>query len=450
MPRAVLVRRLCALGVAFLSTSGFVSVASGAVTQPPPDSTPLPQPVPSAETQLVTARGFMASALTLSGLFAFRNDAVDPMNDAVADPGTFRPLCPGTVNAEFVLHGGGCNLALAWYNATGTAPAANQLHALVPNNVAMEMQCQMDFCPLAGSSMLPNTSWMTRSYGVNVCNDASYAGGAIGFALIGDAATRCSQTKYSERAANVACTACTPAATWVTALVYPSRSRANSYYLAFEDLPMAAEGWRDGASDGDFNDFVYQLSGVCHGNCGAGGAGGMAGMGGMTTGGTTSTGGTAGMGGTTTGGTATGGTTATGGADTGGTSSGGTSEPTGGAGAVSGAGGEGATVTGGASGTDGTGDTTSTGGTDGTGTCVPGRQLECACSDGAQGSQRCVPNGEGFEPCVCAPAADRKDIVTESGCGCRHGGRTSGGASAFALAFLIALRRRSARRRSEG
>ncbi|HVR20910.1 MAG TPA: hypothetical protein VMS65_14465 [Polyangiaceae bacterium] len=430
MVAEVVKRRAFATGVAFLVLLGSVRDARSAVTQPPPDATPLPQPVPAAEIELIRERGFPESAATLAGLFAFRNDTLDPSNDATADPGTFRPRCPGTVTAEFVLHGGGCNLALAWYNATGAAPSPSDFHTLVPNNATTEMACMSDFCPLAGSSTQPNTSWTPRVYMANVCNDSAYGGGAIGFALVGDSTTQCSQTKYTERAANVACGPCTPSATWVTTLIYASRTRADAYFVAFEDLPMTPESWTGGASDGDFNDFVYDVTGVCHGSCGTGGTSGTGGTpaggtSGSASGGTTSGGGTV-NGGTTSGG----GATSSGGTDSGGTDNGGTTS-------------SGGTDSGG---TD-SGGTTSSGGTgeDGTIPCVPGRQLACACPDGSPGSQRCEPNGMAFEPCVCAPSAARDDTRPASGCGCRHGGRSNTGAAPLVALFaLFALRRRSA------
>jgi hypothetical protein len=397
----VVKRRGLATGVAFLALLGSLREARSAVTQPSPDATPLPQPVPAAEIELIRARGFPDSAVTLAGLFAFRGDLLDPSNDAAADPGTFQPRCPGTVTAEFVLHGGGCNLALTWYNATGAAPSPSDFHTLVPNNATTEMACSLDFCPLAGTSTLPNTSWTPHLYMANVCDDPAYTGGSIGFALVGDASSQCSQTKYTERAANVACSVCTSSATWVTTLIYASRMRADGYFIAFEDLPMTPESWTGGASDGDFNDFVYDVTGVCHGSCGTGGTGGM---GGTPAGGTS---GAAPGGSTTSGGTDSGGTTTSGGTDSGGTTTGGTGE-------------------------------------DGTIPCVPGRQLACACPDGSPGSQRCEPNGMEYEPCICAPSAARDDVRTENACGCRHGDRSNTGALPLAVCFaLLALRRRS-------
>ena len=39
-----------------------------------------------------------------------------------------------------------------------------------------------------------------------------------------------------------------------------------SYYIAFEDLPMPASGWKDDGCDGDFNDFVFYVTGLdCEG-----------------------------------------------------------------------------------------------------------------------------------------------------------------------------------------
>ncbi len=38
--------------------------------------------------------------------------------------------------------------------------------------------------------------------------------------------------------------------------------------------------------------------------------------------------------------------------------------------------------------------------------CTPGQQIECFCSDGRRGAQRCYLDGTGFSPCVCAGDQD--------------------------------------------
>jgi MYXO-CTERM domain-containing protein len=432
-------RRTLAVCILTLSLFGAVS-ATAAVSQPPPDSTPLPLPVPAAETTVVVSRSFPESAVTLQGLFQFRSESIDPSADAVAEPGTFRPLCgaDSDVTAEFVLHGGGCTLALAWYNATGSPPAASELYTLVPSTVTTDMGCTIaDFCPLASA---PTTifTWFPTVYS-GLCGDPRYLGGDIGFALVGNPAQLCAATKYSEHAANVVCTSCTPSAPWITTLIYRSSLRSDAYYLGFEDLPMSPTDWRapTGTStsvpDGDFNDFVFHITGVCHGEdeCSAGGNG------------------TGGSGGSSNGGSSNGGSN-NGGSNNGGDGNSGSSN----AGEGNGGDGNGGTgLTGGSnaggsetSGAAGLGD-----GGDGTsgsspGTCVPGREVACTCSNGNEGSQRCLDDGRGFEACTCGD--DDDDDESRGGCGCRHAAPGDTGFWAFAAMALVALRRRFGRRAS--
>jgi hypothetical protein len=58
---------------------------------------------------------------------------------------------------------------------------------------------------------------------------------------------------------------------WVTAIIYQSTVDPEGFYMAFEDLPMLPDDWRktgvgSAMNDGDFNDFVFYVSGVsCQG-----------------------------------------------------------------------------------------------------------------------------------------------------------------------------------------
>jgi hypothetical protein len=367
--------------------------ALAAVSQPSPDGTSLPQPVPTAETTVVVSRGFAPEAVTLAGLFAARGQAIDPVADALAMPGTFVPRCGGAlVTAEFVLSGGSCTMDLAWYNAVeGSAPA--DLHVLVPAT-RPEMACgvSIDFCPQATpSTYVGQFTWTPYVYTADVCNDAAYTGGAIGFALIGSPGY-CTATKYSQWSANVACSVCGAAIPWITALIYPTQS-ADSYFLAFEDLPMTPASWRESgtlgvSADGDFNDFVFQLGGVCHGSCssdpGSGGAGGSP-AGGSSAGGSTS-----------------GGTPNAGGAFSGGNS--GSGQDTGGSGNPSG----GSQSSGGASQSSGGG--IAYAGAPPSGPCNPGASVPCLCPNGTQGAFLCPADGSMYSGCLCT--------AEKSGCGC--------------------------------
>jgi hypothetical protein len=103
----------------------------------------------------------------------------------------------------------------------------------------------------------------------NIRMDPNYKGGLIGFA-IKKGGNPCTQTHYTEQHLNVRCTDCNPVASWITAVIWKSTKTPDSYYIGFEDLPngmTAATGFEN--SDGDFNDFVYYVSGVA---CNGGGA----------------------------------------------------------------------------------------------------------------------------------------------------------------------------------
>jgi hypothetical protein len=58
-------------------------------------------------------------------------------------------------------------------------------------------------------------------------------------------------------------------APWVTTLIYQSTVDPEGFYMAFEDLPMSPEDWHktgvngnNATNDGDFNDFVFYVSGI--------------------------------------------------------------------------------------------------------------------------------------------------------------------------------------------
>ena len=241
--------------------------ASATVTEP--DGTALPQPAfPAEETCCVTGRGFPADADTLAGLFMYRGDTLNASTDAHQTPGTFSPRCGFT--GQIVLKGGDCQNALGWYNATdpATTPAANQIYQLVPANLMlpppMGLMCiENGFCPLAThmTSQVGQHTWTDVTYSADaIRTNTHYAGGAIGFALIGNPSGKCTQTKYSQAELNVISTQYK--VPWVTTLIYQSTVDPSGYYIAFEDQPMPASGWKDGGCDGDFNDFVFYVSGL--------------------------------------------------------------------------------------------------------------------------------------------------------------------------------------------
>lgn len=207
------------------------------------------------------------AAVSLPALFAFRNEDINYLTDAKTEPSTFSPLC--SFSGTLVLRGGGCKVTFGWYNAVasgGAPPAADQIYPLIPK-ADPTVYGGTAFTPLAMAG-----PWTLKTFTAgDIRSDVRYLGGEIGFALVGDGAPDCTQTKYSQRELNTLCTNCTPNAPWITTIVYESKTTANAYYMAFEDLPMSPtdftgfpeQGFRN---DGDFNDFVFYITGlVCAG-----------------------------------------------------------------------------------------------------------------------------------------------------------------------------------------
>ncbi len=173
--------------------------------------------------------------IQLNAFFASKGEPIDWKADAASTPNSFSPLCGFT--ATFVLHGANCPLDFAWYNETGAPPSASDLHTIIP----------------AGSAVGASFT------GTSIKGDPSYLGGLVGFALVGNPAQFCTQTHYSNPKWNQTCTSCTPAANWITTLIYPSTKDPNAFYVAFEDGPTSSSAFNN---DGDFNDDVFLVSGV--------------------------------------------------------------------------------------------------------------------------------------------------------------------------------------------
>jgi MYXO-CTERM domain-containing protein len=297
----------------------FAARASATVNQPAPDNTPMPQPANPAEVSCcVVNHGYAADADTLAGLFMYNeinggDPGLDPIKDAHTTPGTFSPQCG--LKGTIVLHGGGCQNALGWYNATTppSAPAANAIYPIVPMDLSQPapagLGCAnyankpptplLNFCPLASRTTTQGYGWAMPlpDFAADIRNDSHWAGGPVGFALIGNdswvSGANCPQTKYSEADLNVKNSAGQP---WITTLIYQSTSDPNGYYIAFEDQPTCTASWKgcdpgnpnqpisSGGNDGDFNDFVFYVSGI---DCAGGGEVCDTGMPGICAGGTT-------------------------------------------------------------------------------------------------------------------------------------------------------------------
>jgi len=282
--------------------AGFASQARAQVFQTDTARTALPQPVGTDELNLGAAWGYVSTtesyfdpttgelldtpiiygqyysppqfpqfvdgdAFTLSGLFKWRGEQIDPVMDATTEPGHFFPGCG--LRVELVLHGGGCDLTLGWYNFTGNnPPALADIQPLVPKGSTYLNNTQLPLVPLAWDNRDPrNLSklvWTPKVFSPgDITTNPKYTGGDVAFVMLGDAATSCKADKFSVYEHNAKNITGVP---WVTALIYRSRVDSSAIYLAFEDLPMSPDDWRNGAgnyrNDGDFNDAVFYISGL--------------------------------------------------------------------------------------------------------------------------------------------------------------------------------------------
>ncbi|MFO0553331.1 MAG: MYXO-CTERM sorting domain-containing protein [Polyangiaceae bacterium] len=208
-----------------LSALALTTDARALVTQP--NGSIMPVDSANGEVQLYT-------------LFQSLGEAIDYQADGATQPAVFSPLCDFT--ATLVLNETASVLAVGWYNADPNAPqppADADIQVIVPAGTPV--------------GVVINSA--------DIRNDPNYAGGLIGFALVGW------QTHFSEQRYNPVCTGCNPPAPWVTAVIYASKNTPNAYYLAFEDGSVGANP-SDFNNDGDYNDYVYFLSGI---TCSGGG-----------------------------------------------------------------------------------------------------------------------------------------------------------------------------------
>ena len=211
-----------------LAASLFASSAAAIVTQP--DGVVIPQ------TDHVQT------------LFDSRSDPVNARDDAAIIPETFHPGC--SLTFTLVSRGGATfRDAFGWYNVTGSAPAASDLHVLIP-------------CGSTAGFVAP----------LNLSTEPDYRGGEIGFFLRtpeqsgacagGDCCatlTHPGYTYYSERRFNPDNTGV--ATSFIHLLVYNSHATTRAFYFAWEDLY--------GGGDNEFTDFVAQVGNIV---CSGGGA----------------------------------------------------------------------------------------------------------------------------------------------------------------------------------
>jgi MYXO-CTERM domain-containing protein len=293
----------------------FADPAAAQVNQTDAMNTPLPQPVPQAEADLVNnswawnsmtmvnrdpngmnlnpavlygtwyspANGYpqfvTGDAINLSGLFKWRKETLDPRKDAKTGPGYFSAKCGFT--GQLLLMGGNCQAQFGWYNVTDptskTPPTAAQIYPFMKGSPRDLLKCvegdgksvKMDgFCPLAWDNRHPYdlsiVRWTQQTFSSgDISKDPNYKGGYVAFALIGDP-QKCPQNKYSMYEHNQRNSSGTP---WVTTLIYHSSVDPGGFYMAFEDLPMSPADWKTGTdgkagADGDFNDFVFYVTGL--------------------------------------------------------------------------------------------------------------------------------------------------------------------------------------------
>jgi MYXO-CTERM domain-containing protein len=246
---------------------GLAAPARAQLAEPsaPADPQPLliPRPVSQQEindtNNTVNGVPNAGNFVSLPSLFKFRNEAIDYQKDAKTEPSTFSPLC--SFSGTLVLRGGGCRITFGWYNAVqsgGPPPAATEIYPLIPSTDPA-VYGGTAFTPLAATG-----PWVLKTFTADdIRNDPRYKKGEIGFALVGG--DQCSQTKYSQRALNQVCTSCTPNTPFITTIVYKSTVAPDAYYMAFEDLPVSPTSFTAN-NDGDFNDFVFFITGlICSG-----------------------------------------------------------------------------------------------------------------------------------------------------------------------------------------
>jgi MYXO-CTERM domain-containing protein len=216
-------------------------------------------------------------AITLQGLFKWRGEKLDPVADAKTTPGYFSPVCG--FSGQLLLMGGNCKVAFGWYNVedpnSTTPPTVDEIFEFIPNDPTY-LNCLSDngapktdgFCPLAWDTRSPRDlsiqQWTPKAFDSgNIKTNPKYKGKYVGFALIGNPALDCKANKYSLYNHNQKNADGVP---WVASLIYQSTADPEGFYMAFEDLPMSPTDWHKSGgtyeNDGDFNDFVFYVSGI--------------------------------------------------------------------------------------------------------------------------------------------------------------------------------------------
>lgn len=201
----------------------------------------------SAAAQIVEPNGISVPATvsngetTLQQFFTSKGEGLNAVTNAAISPAVFLPLCD--FQATLVLSQSGAQAGLDWYNVPTSPTAKPTIYAIGTP-------------PLAVGSTVGSS---------DIRNDPNYQGGLIGFALMKNLGNGYVPVYYSEYMRNADCTGCTMPGYWKMALSYQSTTMPNSYYMAWEDWEGADQNtWQQ--NDGDFNDKVFQVTGVtCNG-----------------------------------------------------------------------------------------------------------------------------------------------------------------------------------------
>ncbi len=260
-----LTTKLAPVVLTLLVAAALARPARAVVTEP--NGLQVPKPVGQVEIDL--AHNFSPPAVvTLVDLFQARGETIDWQKDALTTPAVFSPQC--SLTGELVMHGGACKIDFGWYNvdaARTTPPTDAEIYPII-----LGTQITSPWHPGVGEDGPIFTTDTIRT-------DPNYKGGLIGFALKGDPGQDCKQTHFSEQNLNPLCSGCTTPGHWAAAVIWQSTKTKSAYYIGFEDLPMgpSSTGPTDFGAiagqnlkcDGDFNDFIYFLSGV---TCEGGGA----------------------------------------------------------------------------------------------------------------------------------------------------------------------------------
>lgn len=220
-----------------------------------PNGLSVPQ-LPSDVEVSAAASAVPPSEVHLDQLIISRGEMLESRLDAHLAPVGFAPLCDLT--AQMVLRGGTCAVDLGWYNVLPgqtMPPAADQIFSLVPAPDPLTMPLQ-DYTPGVGVQNPVATIAKLRK-------DARYAGGLIGFAMMGNDKSStpvCTQTHFTDTALNPLCTTAECLnKPWIASLMYQSTSMEDAYYFLFEEKPVTPT---DFGNDGDFNDQVFLVTGV--------------------------------------------------------------------------------------------------------------------------------------------------------------------------------------------